>query len=235
MIKDSIKKIKIALEDKTPKEILKYCSDNFRNKTAFATSLGAEDQVLTEMIATNTPEIKIFTLDTGRLFPETYDLMDRTNKKYKIKIEVYFPDFKEVEKMVNSKGINLFFENVENRKTCCHVRKIEPLQRALEGIDIWVSGLRKEQGISRTEINIVDWDENNKVIKINPLYNWTEQMVWNYIKEKKVPYNPLHDKGFPSIGCQPCTRAIFPGEDTRAGRWWWENPYTRECGLHKNI
>jgi phosphoadenosine phosphosulfate reductase len=172
-------------------------------------------------------------LDTGRLFPETYDLIERTSNKYGINLSVYFPDSEQVEAMVNTKGINLFYHRVENRKECCGVRKIQPLKRAFKELNAWICGLRREQSVTRTDMQIVEWDENNGLIKINPLINWTEEEVWNYARENKVPYNVLHDKGFPSIGCQPCTRAIEPGEDVRAGRWWWENPESKECGLHK--
>ena len=234
MTNAEIDKLNSEFKDKPAIEILAFFIEKFKDKITFSTSLGAEDQVISEMISKINKPVKIFTLDTGRLFPQTYDLLDRTNKKYNIKIQVQFPDYREVEKMVNEKGINLFFESIENRKQCCHIRKIEPLRRALDGMDAWISGLRKEQSVSRGDVRLVDWDELNKIVKINPLHNWTEEMVWNYIRQNKIPYNPLHDKGYPSIGCQPCTRAIFPGEDIRAGRWWWENPYSRECGLHKN-
>jgi len=233
MVNKTIENLKAELQGKSPGEVVDICFNKYNNKLCYATSLGAEDQVLTEIISKTAPDLNIFTLDTGRLFAETYDLLDRTNKKYKLKIEVFFPDYNEVEEMVNNKGINLFFESIENRKLCCKIRKINPLQRALKGMDAWISGLRRGQSDVRKDIRIVEWDENNNLIKINPLYNWTDKMVWEYINENKIPYNPLHKKGFPSIGCQPCTRAIFPGEDIRAGRWWWENSYTRECGLHK--
>lgn len=219
--------------DKTPQEVLSYFINLFGNKIALSSSLGAEDQVLTQMVVEIDLSVRIFTLDTGRLFPETYDLIDRTSRKYKKQIEVFFPDFGKVQQMVNEKGINLFFESVENRKLCCQLRKLEPLARAFKGLDAWICGLRAEQSVTRQGIGVVEWDENNKLVKINPLAHWTETQVWDYIKEKKIPYNPLHDKGFPSIGCLPCTRAIQPGEDVRAGRWWWENPDTKECGLHK--
>ena len=231
---DEIEKWNRELKDLSANETISFFTKKFKNNIVFTTSLGAEDQIITKIITEINPSIKIFTLDTGRLFPQTYDLLDRTNKKYKLKIHVQFPDYKEVEKMVNEKGINLFFESIENRKLCCNLRKIEPMKRALKGYKAWISGLRKEQSASRTDITLVEWDTNYKLIKINPLYNWTEQMVWDYIQQNKIPYNPLHDKGYPSIGCQPCTRAIFPGEDARAGRWWWENNFSRECGLHKN-
>ncbi len=196
--------------------------------------MGAEDQVLTHMIVSIDPNVKIFTLDTGRLFQETYDLIDRTNSRYKIKIQPYFPEAQKVEKMVHDKGVNLFYESIENRKFCCYLRKIEPLQRALKGCDMWITGLRKEQSVTRQNNELVEIDENNTgKLKLNPLISWTSDMVWDYIKVNNVPYNVLHDKGFPSIGCLPCTRAIQPGEDIRAGRWWWEQPENKECGLHE--
>ena len=215
-------------------EVLGFFLKEFKGKIAFASSLGAEDQVLTHMIASIDPTVKIFTLDTGRLFQETYDLIEQTNSRYKIKMEIYFPEAKRVEQMVHEKGVNLFYESVENRKLCCHIRKIEPLRRALTGIEMWITGLRKEQSNSRNTMTLVEKDENNNgILKLNPLIDWTEDMVWNFIHENNVPYNKLHDKGFPSIGCQPCTRAIEPGEDFRAGRWWWEMEGKKECGLHE--
>ena len=230
---NEIKALNEKFKDKDPQEIIAYFTDLFEGRIALSSSMGAEDQVLTEMVISVSPDTKIFTLDTGRLFPETYDLIDRTSKKYKTNIEVYFPSAKKVQQMVNEKGINLFFESVENRKLCCNIRKIEPLKRAFEGLDAWICGLRAEQSVTRQNIGVVEWDQNNQLVKINPLAFWSEKMVWDYIKQKRIPYNPLHDKGFPSIGCYPCTRAIELGEDVRAGRWWWENPETKECGLHK--
>lgn len=218
----------------SPENVLQYFLDKFKGHIALSSSLGAEDQVLTKMIADIDPLTKIFTLDTGRVFPETYDLMARTNEKYGIKLQVYFPEAKKVEEMVNEKGINLFYESIENRKLCCNIRKIEPLKRAFTGLEAWICGLRKDQSVTRFYTNLVEWDEGNGVIKINPLLNWSEKQVWDYIKTNEVPYNVLHDNGFPSIGCQPCTRAIKPGEDVRAGRWWWETPEQKECGLHKS-
>ncbi len=215
-----------------PKEVLAYFLEVFKGKIAFASSMGAEDQVITEMIANLDREAKIFTLDTGRMFPETYDIIDRTNARYKINIQIYFPEREQVEKMVNEKGINLFYESIENRKECCHIRKIVPLKRALEGQEVWISGLRRSQSVTRKEVKLVEWDEGNGLIKLNPLIEWTEEQVWEYINKNNIPYHKLHDKGFPSIGCQPCTRAIKPDEDVRAGRWWWELPEGKECGLH---
>jgi phosphoadenosine phosphosulfate reductase len=213
-------------------EIFNAAYDEFNGKIRFASSMGAEDQVLTHMLAQVSPALSIFTLDTGRMFYETYELIEKTEARYGIKIEIYFPDAQSVEEMVNEKGINLFYQSIENRKQCCGIRKIEPLQRALRGLDAWVTGLRRAQSTTRKDMMPVEWDEGNKLIKVNPLYNWSEEQVWEYIKANKIPYNTLHDKGFPSIGCQPCTRAIQPGEDLRNGRWWWENPETKECGLH---
>ncbi len=221
------------LSDKTAEQILTFFLEKFQGKIALSTSLGLEDQVLTHMVADIDPATRIFTLDTGRLFPETYDLMDRTAKKYGIKLEVFFPNAGEIEEMVAEKGINLFYESIENRKLCCRLRKLVPLARAMHGLDAWITGLRREQSVTRENMQVVEWDENNNMLKINPLINWTEQQAWDYAKEHHVPVNPLHKKGFASIGCQPCTRAIEPGEDVRAGRWWWENPDTKECGLHK--
>ncbi|MBE0650447.1 MAG: phosphoadenylyl-sulfate reductase [Bacteroidales bacterium] len=221
------------LKDASPEEIIAFSLKQFQGKIALSTSLGLEDQVLTHMLCQIDPTAKIFTLDTGRLFPETYDLIDRTNRKYNIKIQVYFPDPKDVEEMVSQKGINLFYESIENRKLCCQVRKVKPLQRAMQGLDAWITGLRKSQSTTRTELQFIEYDNNNHIVKINPLANWEEEDAWNYVEKNRIPVNPLHKKGFASIGCQPCTRAIESGEDIRAGRWWWENPETRECGLHK--
>jgi phosphoadenosine phosphosulfate reductase len=215
-----------------PEDILEYFLEKHKGKIAFASSVGAEDQVITDMMVKIDPSAKIFTLDTGRVFPETYDLIEKTNARYKINIEICFPEKEQVENMVNEKGINLFYESTENRRQCCYVRKIVPLKRALQGLVVWISGLRKSQSITRSDINLVEWDDSNGLIKVNPLLNWEEADVWDYIKKHNVPYNTLHDQGFASIGCQPCTRAVKPNEDIRAGRWWWENPQLRECGLH---
>jgi phosphoadenosine phosphosulfate reductase len=213
-------------------EILEKALDLFGNKISFATSLGAEDQVITFMLSKTAKPVSIFTLDTGRVFPETYDLLHRTVNRYGIPIKSFYPETTQVEEMVNTKGINLFYESIENRKLCCNVRKIIPLRRALKGMDAWITGLRREQSITRTELKVVEWDAGNGLIKINPLLEWNEKQVWDFIKANNIPYNKLHDQGFPSIGCQPCTRAIEKGEDLRAGRWWWELPDSKECGLH---
>lgn len=218
---------------KSPDEILRFFLGHFKDKIALSSSLGIEDQVLIRMVSKINKNTRIFTLDTGRLFPETYDLIERTANKYDIHIQVFFPDAREVEKMVYEKGINLFYESVENRKLCCAVRKLRPLVRAIEGLDAWITGLRKEQSETRNNLHVVEWDENNGLIKINPLLQWTEEEVKDYIDAHNIPYNPLYNKGYASIGCQPCTRAIEPGETLRAGRWWWENAEAKECGLHQ--
>jgi phosphoadenosine phosphosulfate reductase len=220
--------------DKAPvTDLLNYCIQQFGNKLFFASSMGAEDQVLTHLLTTINKNIRIVTLDTGRLFPETLDLIQYTNEKYKISIEVLFPDYKRVEQIVNSKGINLFYDSIENRLLCCEVRKNEPLNRILPGMEAWITGIRREQSVSRKGARIAEWDQKNNLIKINPLVYWTEDEVWDFIRQNKVPYNVLHDKGYPSIGCAPCTRAIEKGQDIREGRWWWENEDTKECGLHQ--
>lgn len=221
------------LANQSPVEVLRYFLNHFNDKIALSSSLGLEDQVLTQMVASIDPFAKIFTLDTGRLFPETYDLISTTSNKYKINIEVFFPDAEEVEHMVSDKGINLFYDSIANRQLCCYVRKLRPLERAINGLDAWITGIRKDQSVTRNKLQMIQWDDLNKVVKINPLVDWSDQDVDDYIETHNIPYNPLHKKGFASIGCQPCTRAIEDGEDIRAGRWWWENPETKECGLHK--
>lgn len=222
------------LAGKSAQEIISFFIEKMGDKITFGTSLGAEDQVITHMLHSNASDFKIFTLDTGRLFPETYDLIDRTNKRYKLKIDLFFPEYQEVEAMVAEHGINLFFDSIDKRHLCCQIRKLNPLKRALVEREAWFTGLRRAQSVTRVDMQIVEWDDNAAMLKVNPLIDWSEQDVWDYIEEHKIPYNTLHKKGFPSIGCQPCTRAIMEGEDVRAGRWWWENPDTRECGLHKS-
>jgi phosphoadenosine phosphosulfate reductase len=199
----------------------------------FASSLGAEDQVVTHLIAEHAPAIPVFTLDTGRLFPETYELIEATRQRYGLTVRIYFPPADAVEEMVAEHGPNLFYESVEYRKLCCHVRKVVPLQRALAGRSAWVCGLRRAQSRTREEVLPVDWDETNGLYRIAPLASWSDSDVWEAIRAHKVPYNRLHDHGFPSIGCAPCTRAVAPGDDPRSGRWWWEQEDHRECGLHQ--
>ena len=197
----------------------------------FSTSLGQEDQIITDVIFKNKLPIKVFTLDTGRLFYEHYDLLANNNSKYKIKTEVYFPAADEVEKMVNEKGINSFFQSVENRKECCAIRKVKPLNRALEGAKVWITGLRSEQSENRQTLQMLEWDATRQLHKFNPLLHWTYNDVLKYIEEHQILDLPLHRQGFISVGCKPCTRAIEPGENPRAGRWWWEESQ-KECGLH---
>lgn len=222
-----------SFEKKTAEEILAWAFKEFHPQIALASSFGAEDIVITDMMVKIVPKARVFTMDTGRLPQETYDLMDKVREKYKIQIETYFPDAAAVEKMVNAKGYNLFYQSVENRKECCGIRKVEPLKRALRGLKAWITGLRREQSLTRTSVAKVEIDDTHGGIhKINPLADWTRQQVWDYIKKNGVPYNKLHDKGYLSIGCEPCTRAVKPGEDERAGRWWWERPDQKECGLH---
>lgn len=232
-IKNTIADWNRQFSNSTPEELLRFFLNHFGNNIALSSSLSIEDQVLTDMIVKINKNSRIFTLDTGRLFPETYQLIDKTNQVYGIKIEVYFPDHQQVEKMVNEKGINLFYDNMDNRKECCRIRKIEPLRRAFSTLEAWICGLRREQSVTRQDMEMVEWDENNGLIKINPLINWSEKQVWDYIRTHHVPYNKLHNQGYPSIGCEPCTRAVNPGEDLRSGRWWWEDPEHKECGLHR--
>lgn len=223
--------LQTQLTNKTIVESLTFLTENFKGKVAFSTSLGQEDQVITDIIFKNNIDIQVFTLDTGRLFNQTYDLLDLTIAKYKKKIKVYFPESAEVEDFVNTKGLNSFYDSVENRKACCAIRKVNPLKRALKDVEVWVTGLRAEQSANRLAMKAIEWDNNFKLIKYNPLIDWSLEKTVNYLKENKVPYNPLHEQGFVSIGCAPCTRAIEPHEDIRAGRWWWESSQ-KECGLH---
>lgn len=205
----------------------------FGDRIAFATSFGAEDQVITHLLCQLETPVRIFTLDTGRLPQETYNTMERTRDHYNITIEVLAPDTRQLKKMLGEHGPNLFYESVELRKLCCNVRKVEPLRRKLATLDAWICGLRREQAVTRTGLERIEWDAANGLIKINPLADWTNRQVWQFIRTNHIPYNVLHDKGYPSIGCAPCTRAIKDGEDIRAGRWWWEHPAAKECGLHQ--
>ena len=220
-------------ESQTAEDILKWASDNYKS-LALASSFGLEDMVLIDMIAKLDSGIKIFTLDTGRLHEETYETIERVRSKYGLEVNIYFPNRDDVESLVKSKGLFSFRESLENRKECCRIRKVEPLQRALKGLDAWITGLRRDQSQTRTEIHKVGEDgDNPHLIKINPIADWSIDQVNQYIEQNKVPVNPLHKRNFPSIGCAPCTRPIEPGEDIRAGRWWWENPEHKECGLHR--
>ncbi|MDE1770103.1 MAG: phosphoadenylyl-sulfate reductase [Thaumarchaeota archaeon] len=218
---------------KTPQEVLKWSFDNIHPRVALASSFGAEDVVVIDMMMKINPKARIFTLDTGRLNQETYDVMDEIRKKYDTNIEVMFPDQNEVEQMVRVNGLNLFYHSTGNRKLCCGIRKVHPLNRMLSTLDGWITGLRADQTEVRLKANRIEIDEqHNGIIKINPIIEWTWEQTWDYIEKNNVPYNKLHDNGFPSIGCEPCTRAIKPGEPLRAGRWWWESDSQKECGLH---
>jgi phosphoadenosine phosphosulfate reductase len=221
-----------ALAHLSASEGLEYVGEHFGQSARLSSSLGIEDQLLTYWIASQNTPISIFTIDTGRLFQETYDLLALTRSKYHINIELYLPDHSEVEALVNKKGPNSFFESIENRKECCHIRKVEPLRRALADTKIWITGLRAEQSTNRQHMPVAEWDSTYNLIKYNPLLHHTEEEILHLIDRYNVPVNTLHKKGFPSIGCAPCTRAIQPGENHRAGRWWWEST-SKECGLHE--
>jgi phosphoadenosine phosphosulfate reductase len=213
-------------------EALAALAARFPQQVTFSTSFSIEDQVIAHHILSAGLPVSIFTLDTGRLFPETYSVWSSTNEKYSARIQAYYPDRHLLERFLNEKGPNAFYESVANRKECCHIRKVEPLKRALKGQAVWVTGLRAEHSPERKDHRILEWDEGNQVLKYNPLLHWDTTTVRQYIHQHNVPYNPLHDRGFVSIGCQPCTRAIKPGEEFRAGRWWWEDNSKKECGLH---
>lgn len=221
-------------QNATPQELLAHFMDKFHSRIALSSSLSIEDQTLTDMMLKINPQAHIFTLDTGRLFPETYQLIDTTNEHYNTKLKIYCPQTEDLQRFVATHGINPFYESLEKRHACCQVRKLEPLSRAFRNLNAWVCGLRNEQSPTRSAMQLIEWDDRHQLLKINPLIHWSEQQVWDYIKANRVPYNRLHDKGYPSIGCQPCTRAVRRIDDIRAGRWWWESPDHRECGLHQD-
>jgi phosphoadenosine phosphosulfate reductase len=216
----------------TADDTLRWALGTFGDRIGIASSFGAEDVVLIDMAVKINPAVRIFTLDTGRLHQETYDVMDQIRERYSINIEVCFPDKHKVQEMVEEHGVNSFYQSPELRRLCCRVRKIEPLLAKLKELDAWVCGLRQEQAVTRTDIKNITFDTLNNILKINPIADWAESDVWDYIRENSVPYNALHDRDYPSIGCAPCTRAIQSSEDIRAGRWWWEDPAKKECGLH---
>ena len=231
----SIATVQVLLDttkDFSIEETLAYLAKEYPNQVVFSTSFGQEDQVITDFIGQNQLPITVFTLDTGRLFQETYDVFHKTLKKYKTEIKTFFPDTTAVEALLNQKGPNSFYDSVENRKECCFIRKVAPLTKVLKGNAIWITGLRAEQSENRSDLNFFEYDAHFDIIKFNPLLKWTLQEVETYLEKNNVPQNTLHMKGFVSIGCAPCTRAILPGEDIRAGRWSWESSH-KECGLHQ--
>jgi phosphoadenosine phosphosulfate reductase len=224
--------IKDLIKDKSPEEALALLAKEFPGRVVFSTSLGYEDQVISHFIFSNKLPIEVFTLDTGRLFNETYSVLNSTLERYKTPIKVLYPQTEALEKLVSEKGPISFYESLENRKECCYIRKVEPLKRALKGNSIWITGIRAEQSDNRQDMPNLEWDEANQIVKFHPILNWSLDEVKAYIFKHNIPYNPLHDKGFVSIGCAPCTRAVKEGEDFRAGRWWWEQNDKKECGLH---
>ena len=228
--------VQATLKDAGAEQVVKYAMDRFGDRVALACSFGAEDVVLVDIMARLSAKPHIFTLDTGRLPQETYDVWEQLRKKYAVTIEVFAPDATALEDFSAAEGPNAFYNSIALRKECCRVRKILPLRRALGQLDAWICGLRREQSVTRAAVEKVELDAGNgNMVKINPLADWTEKQVWDYIKKNNVPYNALHDRNYPSIGCGPCTRAVKPGEDVRAGRWWWESPETKECGLHAHV
>jgi phosphoadenosine phosphosulfate reductase len=220
------------LQGKSAQEVLAWGLTEFDTQISLASSFGAEDMVLIDMVAEIRPDAKVFTLDTGRLPGETYDLIAKVQQKYpQLQLQIMFPQTEAVQEMVQTKGINLFYDSIENRKLCCYLRKIEPLNRALVGLKAWITGIRRDQTSSRNDMQVLELDK--EIYKLNPLIDWKEERVWEYIRSRDLPYNALHDRNYPSIGCAPCTRAIAANEDPRAGRWWWEMD-NKECGLHVN-
>lgn len=228
-----VKLLNQKFESKSPEDVLKWAVDELHPKIALASSFQAQGVALIDILMKVRPEARIVTIDTGRLPQETYDVMERISSKYNTEIEVLFPDKGEVEEMVNQKGVNLFYKSIENRRMCCGVRKTNPLNKFLKTVDGWITSIRNDQTDARSSSNMFEIDYlHGRILKINPLIDWTSDQAWEHVKKNEVPYNELHDKGYPSIGCAPCTRAVKPGEDARAGRWWWETGTDKECGIH---
>lgn len=231
---DKASEIKELIQGLSPQQAIKTLAEKYEGEIVFSTSFGWEDQVISHMIFTENIPVQVFTLETGRLFPETYYVWNRTLETYQKPIETFFPDAQLLQQFVSEKGPNSFYESVENRKQCCGIRKVEPLNRALKGKKIWLTGIRAEQSVNREGMEWTEWDEAHQLVKVHPIFDWTLEEVKKYVTDNHIPYNPLHDKGFPSIGCAPCTRAVREGEDFRAGRWWWEDQSKKECGLHSS-
>ena len=220
-------------ESQSAEQLLRWAAESFSPKIALASSFGAEDVAVIDLLSKIQPKISIFTLDTGRLPEETYEVMEQVRQRYGVEIVSFFPDTAAVEKLEREKGFYSFRQSVENRKECCGIRKVEPLNRALAGLEAWVTGLRRGQAVTRAALPKVETDAaHGGIAKINPIADWSAEQVWDHIRKNQVPYNKLHDRNYPSIGCAPCTRAVRPGEEIRAGRWWWELPEHKECGLH---
>lgn len=231
-LKNKLPLISQALDGQSEIESLRILQELFPGEVVFSTSLGYEDQVISDMIFSNGIPIEVFTLDTGRLFEETQKTLQRTNKRYATQIRTYYPETEAIEELVSKRGPYSFYDSVEARKECCYIRKVVPLNRALKNAKVWITGIRASQSGNRQQMTQLEWDDAHQLFKFHPLLHWEFDQVKTYIKENNVPYNPLHDKGFVSIGCAPCTRAIKEGEDFRAGRWWWEDESKKECGLH---
>jgi len=224
-----------SLRHGSAEDVLRWALDRFHPRLALASSFGAEDVVVIDLLLALRPDARIFMLDTGRLPEETYEVVEKIRNRYSTVIEVHVPTSEAVENLEREKGLFSFRENVANRKECCQIRKVAPLRQALSGLDAWITGLRREQAPSRSEIEKAEWDDTFDLFKINPLADWTEEQVWEHIERRNLPYNLLHDEGYPSIGCAPCTRAVSPGGDPRGGRWWWESVKEKECGLHASM
>lgn len=231
-LKSKLEELLPALDGLSPQDAIALLAKAFEGKIVFSTSFSWEDQAISHMILSRDLPVNIFTLDTGRLFGETYYVWSRTNEQYNTRINAFYPNQELIERFVTDKGPNSFYESVENRKGCCYIRKVEPLQRALAGNQLWITGLRAEHSPDRSDLPQLEWDETNQILKFHPLLHWSTDQVRAFINENGIPYNTLHDKGFVSIGCAPCTRAVMPGDDFRAGRWWWEDKTSKECGLH---
>ena len=228
-----VTKVAQQMESQGAEKVLQWGAQTFSPRIGFASSFGAEDVVVIDLLSRIKPQVILFTLDTGRLNEETYEVMDQIRERYGVSIVSYFPDKEAVEKLEQEKGFYSFRKSIENRKECCGIRKVVPLNRALAGLNAWITGLRREQAVTRSGLPKVEVDTAHRgIVKLNPIADWTTQQIWDHIRKNQVPYNKLHDQSFPSIGCSPCTRAIKPGEDIRAGRWWWELPEQKECGLH---